>query len=841
MAKEKPKQYKDALGSIYDFIFAETKKHPAKVKPVKVTGIDGTSEFADALVATLENPLLFVNKSTMDAFEDVVNYDLLSVKYGEGKRNKVKLNAKDIPKALKDPTGFLDKTFTKYEANRKVNKAFWAGDEIQALLGSMWAKKHGLDKETVLAMSNLHGAFDRLKQIENFDSAKAISTEERIEQLIDKHLIDPNKSYTLADFIERYGSEEEAKKKFGEYKNWIEKAKDTKEKKSLLYDKNVYVFVEGQEIRDKAVEAESAGDMLKAQNYYLSRRYIDSSLTNEQRKTSERKNSMEIRRYKDEVNRLKNSNDPNKKEKIKALEKEIKLMYANRSMSGSMRAAAFAGRMDGFWSSLKGTGQIQAGDLFITGNFFNRSNKHWFNPVDYGASRTLSEGGVRGFNKININGADINFKIAKTSRSQYAQRFNERLLKFYYRIPLVRVKSLMNGELYAYQVYENMNKFQNKFGNSIQGFDMTRLYNDKGKINDAYMESVLSILSQEQAQALIEFIKKNERLSNLAYRFNTIQRWQNKVSMYFDSKIGRKSREQIANLLIQSDAFKKFAGEILKEWVEKGGMQLLGKAINRVIGSVVGGPLGNIVGNIATGTATRVATKLAEPTMKAVTKTLAFVSVGVLLVMVLFFKFIFGSSAFLSVNSHISPVEVVTCEGFSIFDSGRGDFFFEDLDADVPIFSGSIEEIYDQVAASMGLGTKLELVTCPGHRMCASIDWAWCYSADKIYCKGDKLAKQSNVTLSKLFTHELLHQVQGRNGGGAPSVVREWGADLLSGNGGHYKFMVDGQCVTATSTKSYFLSRGCSEGELADLARNVGGAVSSACGSMVASSIRFCR
>ncbi len=844
MAKEKPKQYEDALGSIYDFIFAETKKSPVKVKPVKVTGIDGTSEFADALIATLENPLLFVNKSTMSAFEEVINYDLLSFRYGTGERDKVKFNVKDIPKALKDPTGFLDKAFAKYDANRKVNKALWAGDAIQGALGGIWARKHGLDRETVLAMSQVHRSSDRFKQTANFDPTKVAGVGERTGQLIDKHLVSPTRSYTLVDFKERYGSDVVAKRKFEEYKKMLAKATTEKGRRSLIYDKNAYVFLEGQDIRDKAEAAEQSGDILKAENYYRARRQLDSSLSKEQREINERKNDLEIEKYKTAIRGLRASSDPDKDDKIAELEREIKSIRSDRRLSAVMRASAFWGKADGFISSLKATANINLGDVFITGAFFDPSNKSWANPLDIASRKTLSEAGVRGFSKINVNGSDIGFKIAKTSGSRYSQAYNDAMLKIYYNTPVARIKSLFNGELYAYKVYENMNKFQNKFGNSITGFDMSKLINDKGEVDDIYLDSIISVVPAEQVEAITKFLKKDERLRKIAYRFNTVKRWQDKVSGYFDSKIGKKAREKIANLLLQSEAFKKFSSVLLKEWVEKGGVQVLGKAIGTALSGVLG-PLGMVVGDAIASAAMKLAQKIAKPVIKLGIQGLLYSIIGLIGILVLFFSVVFRSSAFLSVNSNVAPVEVVKCNGSNNLDGESevegGDFNFVDLGADVPIFSGSVMEIYNKMAASMGLGTQLELVSCPGHRMCSSIDWAWCYSADKIYCRGDKLSGQSNATLSKLFAHELLHQVQGRNMGGAPSVVREWGADLLAGNGGGYKFKVNGQCVTATSTKSYFLSRGCSEGQLSDLARNVPGAISSSCGSMVASSINFCR
>ena len=82
----KQKQYEDALGSVFDFIFTESKKTPDKRKPVKVTGVDGTNEYVEALGAVLEAPGQFVNKSTINAFNDMVNVDMAAIDLGENER-----------------------------------------------------------------------------------------------------------------------------------------------------------------------------------------------------------------------------------------------------------------------------------------------------------------------------------------------------------------------------------------------------------------------------------------------------------------------------------------------------------------------------------------------------------------------------------------------------------------------------------------------------------------------------------------------------------------------------------------------------------------------------------
>ena len=660
----KKPQYDSALGSIYDFIFAESQKTPNKVKPVKVTGVDGTSEITDALVAVLENPLVFVNKSTMGAFEDVMNFNLLTYRYGGGEKDTVSLNLKDLKKAYSDPNGFLDKAFAKYEANRKINKAEWAGDAIQGVLAGTWARKHGLDMETVKAVSEMHRASDRFAQTANFDPTRVTSLGERNGTLIDKYLKDPNSRYTLKDFVERYGDGTEAIEKFNKYQK-LAKQVDSGQRSALVYDKNVYSFLEGLDIHHKAIAAENAGDTLKADDYRRAARYIESSVSAEERKANERRNKLERDKYQAEIYRLEQSNDPDKAEKIKALKRSMKSISSDKNIDYMMMAASGGyGKVQGFTESmgalnnyfLKGN---LAGSLF-TGEFFDpNKNGAWFNPTDAGRRQTLAEAGVKRFSKYSTHGVDINFKISKASDSRYSQEYYDNMIKLYYKSPVVAVKSLVNGELFARKAYENMNKFQDNVGQFIPGFDMAKLFNRKGEVDESYLSQILGTSTAEQAEALSKFLKSNKRWGNLAYGFNSIKRAQDKVSMFVDQKIGRKIREKVAMELLKSKAFQKFSKEILSEWVSKGGVKVLGKAIGTALTGVIG-PAGQIIGDAIAQAAMIAAQKLAKPVIKFSTHVLMYGIVGLLGII---FLFVNKSHSVLSVHSNVAPSQIVECAG----------------------------------------------------------------------------------------------------------------------------------------------------------------------------------
>ena len=70
--------------------------------------------------------------------------------------------------------------------------------------------------------------------------------------------------------------------------------------------------------------------------------------------------------------------------------------------------------------------------------------------------------------------------------------------------------------------------------------------------------------------------------------------------------------------------------------------------------------------------------------------------------------------------------------------------------------------------------------------------------------------------------------------------MTEWGADYLSNNGGGYSFAFNGTCARATQIASHFIANGCSESDLRSVALNEKSGVSSSCGQLVRSTLKFC-
>lgn len=658
MAKQKG--YESVMGSVFDFIFNESKKDPGKVKPLKVTGVDSSSKLSDAMVSALEKPLLFVNDTTMGAFEDMMSSDLLAIRYGKGERDNVKITTKDLGNALKNPSGFLDKAFEKIEANQKVNMASWAGDSIRAVLAGTWARKHNLDVETQMAMAVMHNAQDRTKQTTNFSPVPVAEMGERTGKLLEKYLGE-NSTLTDADILKRFGREDATTKK-AKIEKW---KKDYQEggRKNLLYSKEVYAFVEGQELMEKSKEARENNDKEKAKNYYRASRYLDALQGEDEYKNFKRRSLRRIKSYKDAIVKLKVGTDPQKDVKIREIENQIKMLNGQIASGRLYQLAGNIGRFQGMYGSMKGVHEYTVGGslagALITGDFFDpNKNKTWLCPTDATAKKTLKDSSVAGFSKLSKSGGGVGFRIAAKTGNKFIDGYNEQMLRFYYSSPIVGIKSLATGEVFARRAYEEMNKFNRRFGQKIPGFDMKELFDKDGNVVEVYLGQIMGVASEDQKEALAKFLKSNERWNKMALRFSAIKRRQDAIGGYFDAKIGKNFRKSFASFLLKNRAFSQASKEILGEWIEKGGIQVLAKVFGVTV-SGLAGPLAPIISKFVSDTAVNIGMAIAKPIFKFSFQWIFFFFFGLLGFVILMTM---NDAIVLGVNSGESPRDVVKCK-----------------------------------------------------------------------------------------------------------------------------------------------------------------------------------
>jgi hypothetical protein len=430
--------------------------------------------------------------------------------------------------------------------------------------------------------------------------------------------------------------------------------------------------------------------------------------------------------------------------------------------------------------------------------------------------------------------------------------------KAYYLSPVQIAKNFFyDGSTYAFKRYRNLEKFGKELFNEkvfnkyealvlqsmkIKTAELDSLYKRFLNLNPEELQDLLSKLgaNDEFKKEFNKFLKRNDKLTKQLKLHGSLAKMQQKIQGYFVKRT-RFIRSGISTFL---GAFG-VKSSVMENWVVNGGFGVVAReviehallSILKIFGTSTLGPIGNIIADFAVSLVAKIA--------KPLTQTLI---VGAKYVLIIIFSFVFIIifliiSFFLpntSEYAYVAPDQINYCEAYVPSKVLVTDFGNPNV-----VYDGSIQEIYEQVQKELGVSTGLQLVTCPDvptpeDYACAKIDWAWCYSGSSVFCRIDKLSGQSAETLTKLFRHELLHQIQATGGGGASSTFREWGADYLSSNGGGYTFSVNtGEVLRATEIGSRLISNGvCTHNLLTSIARNEAGSLQTSCGIVLQNTIK---
>lgn len=672
----KSKQYEDAMSSVFDFIFEQSKKSPTKVKPVKVTGVDGTSEYVDAIAATLEAPLLFVNNNTLEAFKDATDIDFAAFQVGGRKSDGIKLNVNDLKDMLSDPSGFVNKKFSKIEGARKMQRLAWAGEEMKGVLGAVWARQHKLDFDTQQALMS------SAKSSEGRTDVSATEMAKRTEFLAEKHFGSGGSVLGKADFERMYGKGPKADKAYKKYSDAYAAFSTTqdvtsKDYKDIVFDRDLYAVLEGVEIRGKA---QSASTREERMGYISAASMIENSraFANMKEYISQQKNAR--RSHQQEIDRLKKV--PGSQSLIDDHRARIREIDSSLGAARSFQLGDKLGEWEGAFYSYKD--YVFDGNLLpniINGKFFtSKYNKiAWLQPSE-------TKAGLLGLGM-----GDLEVHYGKRTGNKFKDIAYDKMNSLYYLSPVTWVKTLYNGEGFAYMMLKNREKFEKslatmmgqKLGKLTNGDDVFKLLagNDKALLNllsgklTAAEESLLlsqfspelqAVLKNPQASKILSgFLKKDSRLRKLVDTFSFVSRVKARVAKWFEDKVGKKVRLKIATALLKSKLVRKYAGKILGQWIAKGGLQLLIKGLVTTITSalgIVGTPLASAVVGVLTWIAMDLVYALSKPLIKGVIvvlKLMLFAGLGFLAIGGAFIFSILGQ------HSHVAPTQIVSCSGFS--------------------------------------------------------------------------------------------------------------------------------------------------------------------------------
>ncbi len=674
MAQQKQQQYDDALGSIFDFIFEQSQKPPHKVKPTKVTGIDGTSEFTDALMAAVENPLLHINDATMGAFNEGLDIDLAHVSTGD-RGGGVKLNLQDLGEIVKDPGKFIDSKFRTAEAIRKMQRYAHTGEMMGAVVAGTWATKKGIDFDTRKAMMGMSMGVKSDQKGATRPDAFSHDLMSRADKLMEKHFIDGERSFNQGQLIARYGS-----KKGKELYDMYAKARkayesgDARERARIYTGKDkgfdlakMYSVLEADEIRGKA---SLETDLDKRKDYVAAARFVDNMATINDIKNyqKESKKSMDFHRQK--IEELKRQGAPGSE--IAKHRSRIRELRKDYSIASRYELVSKLGKLEGNYYTAK--------ELFVDGNllpniingkfFDDRYNKiEWLQPSESFEREVF---GTVGFGKgKKFKDEKVAFHKAKTGGDRFANSYYEGMNSLYYMSPATWVKSLATGEIFAYRAYVVEKVFKKKMeevlSQSIEGFNMDNFL--KGVLNgngQDYLDLWEGNVSDEVFRKIKNFVMKEERLNKLAYQFSAIARARDRIKKYIEENIAKELRDTVGNQLLKVAFIKKFGETAVNTWMEKGGLYGLAKGLIvaglQAIGFTVAGPLGNFVVGLLSLIATSVVIKLAKPVLKFGVQIVILVVIGFLGLGVM------GYGAFhllvFSQYSHVVPNQIVQCPAY---------------------------------------------------------------------------------------------------------------------------------------------------------------------------------
>ena len=910
MPKQSKSQNYDALGSIFDFIFKESRKPPVKMRSVEATGISGNDQLTDALASVLERPGVFVTDTVIGTFNGALDVELGSIQFD--KEGKVKVTTTNLIDFIKDPGQAIDKSIDRNKAARKASRARYLGEAMEDFITTSWAYKYGNQEVQAAAVANATAN----EKLESFQVAKAVgqysrynvgapigkgaSNEdldymaERSLQLIGRKtfgqdwdtLNTANKEEFILivsqagdDVLEReltyprgqepQGSVEDIKKYLakkynpsvanrfeGAVSNSFEKDAAGRYKKPdqlakkriTVFDPKLYKAVEDDNLSSRIVSLSGAAPGSKAENerkMYEKTRLLLRMDSEGKRKIKEDIDLLHIE--------LSKTTD---KDRRKELKQQIKDSRGAVKVLGYQSAFAQVGRWEAYLGSLQATRATMGPNMsnvagsILTGDFFD-DRKNRYNPV-----KAKEVGGVE------IMVAKDGREGKGAIRGGMGHAYNVMGETLYYMTPSSVVRTFFyNGEGFARYLNRNLNSLDSVLKGVTDlktvGVSMNEINNAYNTLSgnqlDFYIKNVLGKLSKsktispEDMLKVEKLLKRSNTYKNLTHAFSAPFRIQNMLNKKFSDAFKR-GRVRVAKMLLKNarlrDLLLKTGGtKLLGKWVTGGGIRLLVKSlVTAAAGAIglVGTPLASFL--VAVGT--WIVTDLLMKMVKQAFIMMKYVVMGMLVIIALLVLQATDSVAKFNQRnysySNVIPGDVITCAEYTEDPISGADM--PPLDPSDPNYTTqcvggeTIQDIYDRVARSMGLSTKLALVTClidssgessPGHSMCASITWGWCYSAGSIYCDAGKISGASCSTLERLFTHELVHQIQGGNAGYIyGTILREWGADYLSANGGSYLFRTPDGCMRATQVP---VPSSCSPSLLQSIARSEAAAYETDC------------
>ncbi len=853
MAGKSKKKSSDPLGSIFDFIFMEADKPVDKRKPVKPTGVSAGDTLTDGVLAALEKPGAFISNTIVDEFNGALDITIAEADFNE--YGKIKLSTQSLAGFLKDPAGQAKKAADRAKAIRKASRVRMLGEAADDFLTRAWAHKYGDLEAKEIARANASAN----ERVESYKISKALGESVRpVEREVGLGITAavPERD-RINDFMIDRTVELIGQRTFGS--SWNSMPEDRKIKFSQFVTKGRgedkprgrgtggFSVLDGQRFVAREFgnrEARNFGRALLSfqpdENIDISNPEIYKTLENDhltgkinslrnaapgspeekQRKIYEKTKTLVNLRTKKQIRDLQELlRDPNlpQSQRTRIEDAVNQGEMALRLVGGRTVLISTIGKWEGYVNSINNVwgGVLGAQNLVpsvLNGDFFD-PGKNTLGPTE-----VTSKLGTK-------------ITVARTGSNKLLNAYNQMGESLYYMTPRSLFKTfLVNGEGFG-RIYLRQSNALMQMGSDLggfgAGFDATTLINNMdrlvGRDLNTYLRDALDNIRTGGALSAVDFgkleklLKSSKNFRNLTHVFSFPSRLNAAITSRLIAIIApqtRKMRRGVVRMFLKNKSIAKWVrktggGKLLRSFIQSGGFKNLVKPLVTAISGALGVAFTPLVGFL-TSIVTGIVIDLAMKMGKILLQLGAVILIGIVAVVVVGFggarrawrKFNKRTYSY----NYVVPGTVNTCSGYDpgvIIGPGPGPGGPE-----IPTDCTGGESVYDvfkrareYVNSHYGsVSTNLVLVDCPGHYMCSSIGWAWCYSSDNIYCKADKLGGASCEYIFELSVHELIHQVQGW--GDCNTDMREWGADYLSNNGGNYTFLTTSGCKKATQVST---------------------------------------
>ena len=704
----------DALGSIYDFIFKEADKPPDKRRPIRPTGVSGSSALTDAMFSALERPGAFASETVINEFNSALDVEIGRVSYGNF--GSVKFTTTSLIDVLKDPEKAANKAIAREKATRSTQKAIFMGGALDDFIYSAWAQKYGnlevkkalygnsVAKDTQKAAERYkiqealgqyaaaprdRSALSRLQETPVMGRQSAVDTNfmaSRSAELIATKVFEPRVWENMSDAEKGEFSDMLAQgKKIKDIKEYVVQKHASQgprvmaqigyrfdrviaptglnENRGLnLFDPQTYRALETDNIRDRINKSKDPQEkaMYEKTLYLLNRdrNSLVNSINNIQ-------------------TALKTTTDPDEKKKLKTELKDAR--SALRIVNGDSvigRVGQIEGYMNSFNNVYGGVLGKNVVASVLDGSMYDPRKNSLFLP-----SSTTDVAGISDIvvpKKFDPLKKDVTHKTLG--------KYNEVLTDLNYFTPRSLFRTfLYNGEGFAYQLYKTGGRIT-----EIEGFDLLNIKEEDlmrgitGSDIDTYLNNLISagqgVLSPKALKQLEAYANRSKRLNRSVNNFSLVYKLQERFTKIFKDR-NTKIRKGIADWVLRNSsmraAFSKVGADaLLRNWVARGGINTFVKSLVTGLASAAGislGPVGAIVAGVVTSVVSEWAMKAVGVGINIV-KWMLFGIVGILVLL-----FFVGSQAVSKFNQQTYsyrseiPGNVIMCSAYEEVELKEGE------------------------------------------------------------------------------------------------------------------------------------------------------------------------